>query len=85
VDLIWIGTDLLSRGINPSTISAGELNDSVRNGKRWNLAAIGTNISSFASANYFSFNLPAQQGATGTTPLLREGPGEADKNMGRKQ
>ncbi len=43
--LFVVGIDLLSRGINPSTISAGRLNDSVRNGKRWNPAAKDTNMS----------------------------------------
>ena len=51
----WVGTDLLSRSINSSTISADGLNDSVRNGKRWDPIAIGTNVSLVRLANLFSF------------------------------
>ena len=51
----WVGTDLLSRSINSGTISADGLNDSVRNGKRWDPIAIGTNVSLVRLANLFSF------------------------------
>jgi hypothetical protein len=43
--LFWVGTDLLSQGIYLSTIGAGGLNDSVRNGKKWDPAAKSTNMS----------------------------------------
>ena len=43
--IVCVGIDLLSRGIYRSTISAGGLNDSVRNGKRWNPTAKDTNFS----------------------------------------
>gem|GEM_PF-2730769 len=41
-----VGSDLLSHPQKGSTIGAGELNFSVRNGKRWFLPAIATNCSS---------------------------------------
>ena len=44
-EIVGVGADLLSRGINPSTISANGLNYSVRNGKRWDPVAISTNNS----------------------------------------
>ena len=39
---VQIGDDILSQGYCLSTICAGELNFSVRNGKRWDLTAITT-------------------------------------------
>ena len=43
--MCWVGVDLLSLAIEPSTIGAGGLNDSVRKGKRWCPAAKDANMS----------------------------------------